>query len=179
MAFKAANSGFSFRALAEMTENPNKTILIVEDNEDDVFAMKRSLRRAGILNPVQIVTDGQEAMDYLAGEGRFANRDSFPIPFIAFLDLKLPFVRGFEVLEWVRRQPSLRQLAVVVLTSSPESRDYERAYALGARSYVVKPPTAEMLREVMISLGSLWLASSQSMPVSMPPNLTGPPYPGS
>lgn len=149
-----------------MSQN-DETILIVEDNEDDLFAMKRALRRARIINPVQVVTDGQQALDYLSGAGNYGNRAQFPIPFLVFMDLKLPFVHGFEVLEWTTKQPHLNKVVVVVLTSSPESRDYERAYALGARSYLVKPPTPEMLRETLNSLGSLWLSSSDTAPIAL------------
>jgi CheY-like chemotaxis protein len=136
-------------------QNLTQTILVVEDNEDDIFAMQRVLRRAAISNPVQFVTDGQQALDYLSGAGAYSDRSLYPQPFLVFLDLKLPYVHGFDVLEWLRRQPELSDIVVVVLTSSPESRDYTKAYTLGARTYLVKPPTAEMLRDVMTSLGTL------------------------
>jgi CheY-like chemotaxis protein len=145
--------------------NHNQTIALVEDNDDDVFAMKRALVRARIINPLEVLTDGQIALNYLVGKNSFANRDIHPLPFIIFLDLKLPFVDGFEILEWIRTDASLGKLPVVVLTSSPESRDYARAYALGARSYLVKPPTAEVIRDVIDSLGSFWMGRTSASPV--------------
>jgi CheY-like chemotaxis protein len=135
------------------------TILLVEDNEADVFLMKRALKSAEITNPLQIVTDGQRALDYLSGAGEFSDRQKFPLPFIVFLDLKLPYIHGFEVLAWMRLHPELNRLVVVVLTSSPEEKDHERAYSLGARSYLVKPPTPDGLKDVFNSLNSYWLSS--------------------
>lgn len=139
-----------------MSDELSTTILLIEDNDDDVFAMKRALKLAGVTNPVQIVNDGQGARDYLLGQGEYADRDKYPLPFIVFLDLKLPYVDGFEILAWMSRVPALSAIVVVVLTSSAEDRDHERAYALGARSYVVKPPTAEGLKDIFDSLSSYW-----------------------
>jgi len=134
--------------------NECKTILLIEDNEDDVFMMKRALKLALITNPLQVVADGQQALDYLAGAGEYADRDKYPVPFLGFLDLKLPYVHGFEVLSWIRQRPELDCLLVVVLTSSAEERDHAKASALGARSYLVKPPTAEGVKDIFKSLGT-------------------------
>jgi len=136
--------------------NPT-TILLVEDNEDDAFFMKRALRDAGIENPVRTVEDGQQAIDYLAGLGEFADRAAFPLPMIVFLDLKLPFKTGHEVLVWIRQQPQFSKLIVIVLTSSSEPVDLNRAYKNGANSYVVKPPTPEQLTELAKSFELWWL----------------------
>src|ERR1051325_2215773 len=130
-----------------MSASLGTTILLVEDNEDDVFVMRRALKLANNSNPLQIVTDGQKALDYLSGEGEYAHREKFPLPFIMFLDLKLPYVDGFEILAWMRLRPELSQIVVIVLTSSAEERDHEKAYALGARSYLVKPPTPQALED--------------------------------
>lgn len=143
----------------------SKTILLVEDNEDDVFAMKRALRHAHITNPLQVVTDGQQALDYLSGTGMYTDRTRFPLPFLVFLDLKLPYVQGFEILSWLREQPALQSIVVVVLTSSAEFRDQDKSYALGARTYLVKPPTPQSLAAVVSSLDSYWLGSIGSSPV--------------
>lgn len=132
-------------------------ILLIEDNEDDVFIMQRALKEARLTNPLAIVTDGRQALDYLSGAGEYADRTRHPLPFIAFLDLKLPYFSGFEVLTWIRQRPEFNSLIVVVLTSSSEPKDYEKAYALGARSYLVKPPTAQGLRDIFRSLESFWL----------------------
>ncbi|MCI0540497.1 MAG: response regulator [Verrucomicrobiales bacterium] len=126
----------------------NGAILLVEDNEDDILLMKRAVKAAGIQNALFVVEDGQEAMDYLAGTGKFTDRSACPLPAIVFLDLKLPLRSGMEVLAWVRKQKEFEGLIVVVLTSSNEPRDLREAYRLGANSYVVKPPTAQQLTDL-------------------------------
>jgi CheY-like chemotaxis protein len=123
----------------------NRAILLVEDNDDDVFLMKRALQSARIVNPVLVVETGQEAMEYLDGAGKFGNRDSFPMPAAVFIDLKLPLVFGHEVLAWIRRRKEFEAVVVVVLTSCIDANDLNRCYSLGANSYLVKPPTAEQL----------------------------------
>jgi CheY-like chemotaxis protein len=123
-------------------------VLLVEDSPDDVFLMERALKKAGLLWNLTVVMDGQEALDYVAGAGKFAQRQQFPIPSLVFLDLKLPYLSGFEVLAAIRQHPMLRAVPVVVLTSSPEQRDEQRAMQLGANAYCLKPPAAEMLRDI-------------------------------
>ena len=135
----------------------SRAILLVEDNEDDLFLMKRALRSARILNPVFAVQTGQEAMDYLGAAGKFADRDSYPIPAVVFIDLKLPFVYGHEVLAWIRRRKEFESLVVIVLTSSNEARDLNRCYSIGANSYLVKPPTAEQLEALAKAFKWQWL----------------------
>src|SRR5437660_8113449 len=110
------------------------TILLVEDNDDDVFFMRHALQKAKVGLPVQVVPDGQAALDYLAGEGGYADRERHPLPTLIFLDLKMPYVSGFEVLAWMQRQTFAPEIQVVVLTSSPEDRDRQRAKELGARA---------------------------------------------
>ena len=143
----------------------SNTILVAEDNDDDIFALRRALKKAGVANPVQVVTDGQKAVDYLAGNGEFADRERHPLPFILFLDLKLPYVDGFDVLSWMRQQPSLNPVVVVILTGSDETKDHQRAYALGARSYLVKPPTASDIIQFMDSMQSYWTRDRQIGPI--------------
>jgi CheY-like chemotaxis protein len=132
------------------------TILIVDDNEDDVFALRRALKKANIANPQKIVTNGQAAIDYLSGAGQYSDRNQCPLPFLVFLDLKTPFRNGFEVLAWVREQPELSQLAVVILTGSVEEKDHQRADSLGARSFLLKPPTLSDLQTLMQSTQGRW-----------------------
>ena len=148
-----------------MKSQLSTTILLVEDNEDDVFAMSRALNLGNFTNPLQVVTDGQQAVDYLSGAGQYSDRENYPLPFIVFLDLKLPYVDGFEVLTWIRKQPVLDAIVVVVLTSSAEERDHQRAYALGARSYLIKPPTPECLADIFGSLKSYWISKIGFSPV--------------
>jgi CheY-like chemotaxis protein len=126
-------------------------ILLVEDSEDDVFIMRHALKQAQIRARVEVVPDGQAAVDYLAGSGPYRDRKAYPLPALVFLDLKLPYLTGFEILSWIRTQPSLSEVIVVVLTSSGEERDQTKAYSLGARSYLVKPPKPKDLVELFQS----------------------------
>jgi CheY-like chemotaxis protein len=121
----------------------------VEDSEDDVFMMRRVLKKAGVENPLHVAWNGQEAVDYLSSAIDPARSGEHPVPFLVFLDLKLPYRDGFEVLEWIRRQPSLGKVAVVMLTGSGEARDRQRAMELGARAYLVKPASIEDVRQLM------------------------------
>jgi CheY-like chemotaxis protein len=144
-----------------MKLNPKATILLVEDEPSDVFLMKRALKSAQIPNPLQVASDGKEAINYLSGLGNYADRTHFPIPSIIFLDLKLPYKNGFEVLDWIRGQTHLDQTLVMVLTSSSEERDIAQCYKLGARTFLVKPPNAAMLTELMVSLKDFWIKHNE------------------
>jgi CheY-like chemotaxis protein len=126
---------------------PAQPVLLVEDNEDDVFIFQRAFRQAQLTHPIQVVGDGEEAADYLLGAGSFADRTKHPVPCALLLDLKLPLKGGLEVLQLVRETPAFAGLCVVVLTSSAEERDVARAYELGAQAYLVKPPSPRMLQE--------------------------------
>jgi len=127
----------------------NPLILLAEDDDNDVFFMRRALQKAEVDFPLQVVTNGEEAIDYLGGTGQFTDRIQYPLPSIMFLDLKMPFLDGFEVLSWINMQPSLKEIPVVVLTSSAEERDRQKATELGAKGYFVKPPTIETVRQAM------------------------------
>jgi CheY-like chemotaxis protein len=135
----------------------NRALMLVEDNEDDVFLMKRALQGARVVNPLYVVEDGQEAVDYLSGAGKFADRDHYPLPAVVFLDLKLPLMSGHDVLAWIRQQREFETLIVIVLTSSNEASDLSRCYALGANSYLVKPPTPEQLDDLAKAFKWYWL----------------------
>ena len=133
-----------------------RTILLVEDNEDDAFIFQRAYRNAGLPDGVQVARDGEEAWDYLLGQGRFADRGAHPAPYLVLLDLKLPFRPGLEVLRMVRGDPRLADLCVVVLTSSAESRDVLQARELGAHAFLVKPPSARVLEEIIAAVDA-WM----------------------
>ena len=136
-------------------------ILYVEDDENDGFLLRRAFLKAGIPNPLEVVTDGNEAIEYLSGLGTFAKRR---LPHLVFLDLKLPFKTGFEVLAWLRQQPALHTIPVIILTSSTQESDVHKAYALGANAYLVKPPGAEELSELVGTVRAFWLTLNMNPP---------------
>src|SRR5215475_5468250 len=114
-------------------------ILLVEDREDDVLLIRFALKKGGVDNPIHAVRSGEEAVEYLRGRGKYADRDEYPLPALILLDLKMRGMDGFEVLIWIRRQPDLGSTRVIVLTSSNDIWDVNRAYHLGANSFLVKP----------------------------------------
>ena len=131
----------------------SNAILLVEDNEDDVFLMQFALKSANIANLLHVVEDGERAVEYLSGAGPYADRAQFPYPGLVFLDVKLPYMSGFDVLEWMRSGPNFKHVPVIVLTSSEEPGDLERAYALGATSYLVKSIDTKSMRDVVRGIG--------------------------
>jgi CheY-like chemotaxis protein len=131
-------------------------ILLAEDDRNDVFFMQRAFDKARLSNPLKVVPDGEEAIQYLKGEGKYP-RQSNPFPVILLLDLHLPRKSGFEVLEWLRSQPVLNRLPAVVLAATSEGPDVDRAYRLGANSCLIKPPTPEALKELVERVGAYWL----------------------
>jgi CheY-like chemotaxis protein len=141
----------------------NNTILLAEDNPDDVFIFKKALKTASIGHPMQVVSDGQKVIDYLTSARKQSDPEKYPFPCILFLDLKMPYLDGFQVLEWIRKQPELASLVVVVLSSSDLTRDINRAYELGARSYLVKPPSPEDICEIMVAFENLWAPPGNPM----------------
>lgn len=136
-----------------MTQN-NHTILLVEDDHNDVLLIKRAFQKVKIANPIIVLNDGEQAISYLAGREPYIER---PLPVLILLDLKLPRKSGHEVLEWLRQQQTLKRLPVVVLTASSESSDINRAYDLGANSYLVKPVTFGSLVEMVKTLNLYWM----------------------
>jgi CheY-like chemotaxis protein len=144
-------------------------ILLAEDDEDYVLLIKRAFSQANIPNPLYWVWNGQEAIAYLKGEGKYSNRDEYPLPDLLLLDLKMPRVNGFEVLQWLRSQPSLSALRVLVLTSSDQIRDVNEAYRLGANSFLVKPMDFENTYELGRLINDFWLKASRTPEASRPP----------
>lgn len=130
-------------------------VLLVEDNPDDALLMQSAWRSAKIPNKLPLVTDGEQALNYLKGKGQFSDRDKYPFPIAVFLDLKLPRVDGLEVLAEIRKDPDLQRLQVDVLSASIRSADVEKALELGANSYIVKPSRMDELIEMVASWRTL------------------------
>jgi CheY-like chemotaxis protein len=126
-----------------------KIVLLVEDDENDVFFFRRALGKAGLELPLHLASDGEAALQYLNGNGKYADREMHPLPEVIFLDLKLPYVNGLEILEHIQKKPALEKIEVIVLTSSPEDRDRKRAFELGAKEYLVKPATPTTLLQIL------------------------------
>jgi CheY-like chemotaxis protein len=152
------------------------TILLVEDDVNDVFFMKRAMKLAGMPNPVQVAADGRQAIHYLGGTGEYSDRARFPLPCLVLLDLKLPHVMGLDVLKWVREQPEFKTLIVLILTSSKLAPDICKAYLLGANSYLSKPSSPDELPGMVSMINQYWLGLNQSAPVlefvEVPSNVT-------
>ena len=138
-------------------------ILLVEDDENDVFFFRRAMSKARMTTPLQVARDGQEAINYLQGGGKFASRAEFPLPGLILLDLKLPLVMGLDVLRWVRQQPRLTPI-VIILSSSREEADIAEAYRLGANAYLVKPAEANELIEMVRAVSDFWLKQNTPPP---------------
>jgi two-component system, response regulator len=141
-----------------------KTILLVEDNLDDVELTLRALKKNNIKNDVKVVNDGAEALDYLFSTGRYAGRNAGEMPTVILLDLKLPKVDGLEVLRQIRADVRTRLLPVVILTSSKEEQDRLRSYSAGVNSYVRKPVDFMQFTEAVSQLGLYWLLLNEPPP---------------
>lgn len=138
------------------------TILLVEDEPNDIFLIRRAFRKAEAGSIIHAVADGEQAMAYLTGEGEFANRNQYPLPALILLDVKLPRKSGLEVLAWLRGQNSfLRRVPIIVLTSSKQAADIHRAYELGANSYLVKPVAFEGLVEMVKAIELYWMVLNE------------------
>jgi CheY-like chemotaxis protein len=133
-----------------------KPILLAEDFEDDARIIQYVLKKAQVTNPIIVVPDGAEAIAYLKGEGFYADRVKFPLPSVLLLDLKMPKRNGFEVLEWCKAQPHLKNMLVVVLSGYQELESVNRAYALGAHSFLVKPCNVEDIANLMKTYKGYW-----------------------
>lgn len=136
-------------------------ILVAEDEKDDVLLLERAFRKAKIANPFVTVQNGEEAVAYLSGRGRFADRGKYPLPILLLLDLKMPRLNGFELISWVRQESSVRGLPLIVLTSSKQNPDITRAYELGASTYLVKPVQFSGLVEMLGHLHNFWLVLAE------------------
>jgi CheY-like chemotaxis protein len=136
-------------------------ILVVDDSSDDFLLLKRAFSKAGVVNPVYWVRSGSEAIQYLNGSGPYADRDASPIPSVILLDLNMPDGDGFDVLTWIRNKYPNGGLLVVVLTRVEEIRKINRAYSLGANSFLTKPGNAEELQELVNIFSGYWLLNNR------------------
>jgi len=141
-----------------------KTLLLVEDNPQDELLTLRALRRANLANRIDVVRDGQQALDYLFREGEFADRNDPELPTVVLLDINLPRLSGLEVLERLRADTRTRRLPVVILTSSDDELDRLRSYENGCNSFVRKPVEFGEFAEIVARLGVYWLATNEPPP---------------
>jgi CheY-like chemotaxis protein len=147
----------------------NLTILLAEDNEDYALILQGAMKSIGWTNPIRIVPNGQEAINYLSGGGKYADREAWPFPSVMFVDIKMPLVDGFEVLRWVRQHPECSVLPTMMLSSSDDDKDVTLAYALGANGYFVKPANMEDLKAILKAAYEFWAWCTK-------PKLTGHDY---
>ncbi len=145
----------------------DRPILVAEDEESDAFILRLACRKAGQLRPLVIVPDGQEAVDYLGGQGRYADRSVYPLPALVVLDLKMPRMTGFDVLGWMAARFENNGIPAVVLSSSADESDIAKARRLGAREYFIKPHRLDELVEIARHLEVRWLTAT-ARPASMP-----------
>jgi CheY-like chemotaxis protein len=138
------------------------TILLVEDDVHDVLFITRALNKAGVNSIIQVARDGQEALDYLTGEGKFIDRERYPPPGLVLLDLKLPRVMGLEVLRKLDQRANSRRLIVIVLTSSQQPEDIDTAYDLGAKAYLVKPSGLDQLEPMAQAIKDFWVTQNRA-----------------
>lgn len=146
--------------------NKPAQILLVEDNRMDVELTLDAFHEAKLLNTIHVASDGQEALDYLFGRGKYANRTACPMPNLVLLDLKLPGIDGFEVLRQVKSTPILKRLPVVILTSSKEEGDRALSYDHGANSYLVKPVSFDGFLGVVQQIEGYWVSLNVGPPES-------------
>jgi len=142
----------------------SKTILLVEDNPDDAMLTLRTFKKSNIVNPITVVKDGVEALDFLFARGAYAERAGTPLPALVILDLKLPKLDGLGVLKAIRGKERTRRIPVVILTSSKEEQDLIQGYSLIANSYVRKPVDFAEFMEAARVLGIFWLMTNQAPP---------------
>jgi len=145
-----------------------KTLLLVEDGEVETFLVQRALDRIGSPCSFQVVKNGDQAIDYLAGLGQYADRQAYPLPAVILLDLVMPGRNGHQVLQWIRAQPGLKALPVIIFTSSVQVEDAKAAYGSGANDYCLKPDNVEGLRQILARIAKKWLEPDAPAPQSAP-----------
>ena len=135
-------------------------ILAAEDDESDRMILKLAFQKADLSRPLVLVRDGQEAVDYLSGTGRYTDRSTYALPQLVILDLKMPRMNGFDVLAWLGKQPAFKELPAVVLSSSADESDIAKARQLGAREYFVKPHGFDKLINIAHEMQTRWLTAT-------------------
>jgi len=143
------------------------TVLLAEDDPDDILLTQIAFEKARLANALQVVRDGEEAIAYLKGEGKYANRAQYPLPILVLLDLKMPRMNGFQVLEWLNDHSELERVPIAIMTSSDHDPHITRAYQLGADSYLRKPPDAAALLALVQRLQAYWLILNQPLNASV------------
>lgn len=144
-------------------------VLLAEDLEEDIIIIERAFKQVYVPHKLMVVHTGEDVVHYLMGEGKYADRRRYPFPALLLLDLKMPLLDGFGVLQWLRSIPSLTSLRVVVLTSSDHIHDVNRAYKLGANSFLVKPMEFENTLALAKTLTRHWLVDSREPQSFVPP----------
>lgn len=139
-----------------MTDYRDFTVLLVEDDLNDIFLVKRAFRMARVRNPLQVVTDGEEAVRYLRGDGKYADRATHSLPRLVVMDIRMPRRDGFEVLEWIKKDGMLRRIPVIIVSSSEDPADINRAYELGANAYMIKPMDYRAVENLFQSITHYW-----------------------
>ena len=134
-----------------------ETILLVEDDADEIHLMRRALAKAGLNNPFQVISHGGDVIPYFEGKGTYADRSQYPLPGLVFLDLRLPGISGLYLLAWIKGNPDHRHIPVVLFTSSDDPEDLRRAYQFGANSYLIKPMAFDDFVEMIKVTGTYWI----------------------
>ena len=144
----------------------NQTVLLVDDSDDDIALIRRSFSKIGCLNPIQVVRSGFDAISYLKGEGEYADRLKHPFPGIILLDLHMPGCDGFEVLKFMRNKLRVQGILIIVLSRLDEIKNINRAYSLGAHSFLMKPGDPDELYEVIKTFHGYWMLKNKPPQVS-------------
>jgi CheY-like chemotaxis protein len=154
---------------AKPESRATEVILLVEDNPSDATLITRAFERTGVENPIRRVKDGEEALAYLSAAGAFADRKQHPLPAVILLDLNLPRFNGYQLMIWLRMQPELKRIPVVVLTESRDSESINRAYDAGANSYLVKPGDSEQIVRIVELVRQYWMSLNEPPRISLRP----------
>jgi CheY-like chemotaxis protein len=155
--------------MPEHTYSTDPLILLADDDDNDIELLRRAFAKADIRNPIEVVRDGDEAVAYLKGEGKFSDRVKYPLPALMLLDLNMPRRDGFQVLDWIRRRPEFNALRVIDLTVSRDIYDVTRAYRYGANSFFVKSMDSQTFAQLVEGIRGYWLSTGLLSQITRPP----------